>query len=345
MTRRAPPKNSQRGLILVVGGVWGLALLVGTVVIVGGVNGASPDTLSTFFAVQPWAVSPTQDTATPAPIVTQTKTPTLTQTSTHTLTPSATFTPTQTPTVTLSPTPGPSPTLAWSEGPVVIGRSVEGRPIEIYRFGTGPHRVMIVAGIHGGYEANTYWLALELIDYVQANEDIVPADRTLYILPLLNPDGYVHLHKNVGRANANNVDLNRNWTVEWAPEWPLDGCWEMLPISSGPYPASEPETIALMNFIMHHPIKALVSYHAAAPGFYPAEDPFEPQSVWLAQYLSDYSGYPYPAYQTGCYMTGSLVDWVAFTGAAAVDLELSDHWNTDLAINLRVLKGLLNWQP
>jgi predicted double-glycine peptidase len=43
-------------------------------------------------------------------------------------------------------------------------------------------------------------------------------------------------------------------------------------------------------------------------------------------------------------MTGSLVDWVAATGAAAVDLELTNHYGTDYDKNLKVLKALLNWR-
>lgn len=41
----------------------------------------------------------------------------------------------------------------------VIGRSVEGRPITVERVGSGPIDVLIVGGIHGGYEANSIVLA------------------------------------------------------------------------------------------------------------------------------------------------------------------------------------------
>jgi hypothetical protein len=100
-----------------------------------------------------------------------------------------------------------------------------------------------------------------------------------------------------------------------------------------------------MAFVLEHPLVALVSYHSAAPGFYPSGDPPHEESVALAKYLSRASGYPYPAVDTGCFMTGSLVDWVYTTGAAAVDLELSNHWETEFDINLLLVNALMKWLP
>src|SRR5258706_335264 len=36
-----------------------------------------------------------------------------------------------------------------AERTIVIGRSVEGRPIEMHLFGDGPHPILILGGIHG----------------------------------------------------------------------------------------------------------------------------------------------------------------------------------------------------
>ena len=66
--------------------------------------------------------------------------------------PHATPTPAPTPAATRRPRPSATPFMV---GPVVIGQSVEGRPLEIFRFGHGPIRRLIVAGIHGGYEWDT----------------------------------------------------------------------------------------------------------------------------------------------------------------------------------------------
>ena len=44
-------------------------------------------------------------------------------------------------------------------------------------------------------------------------------------------------------------------------------------------------------------------------------------------------------------MTGSLVDWALTTGAAGVDVELTDHWETEFNINLTLVQALLRWEP
>jgi predicted deacylase len=228
---------------------------------------------------------------------------------------------------------------------MTIGHSVQGRPLEVWRFGRGPNQYLVIAGIHGGYELVTIELADELINYFSRKPDAVPTDATLYILRSMNPDGEALPDSKLGRANANGVDLNRSFPVEWQPDWDRDGCWDLMLLSAGEYPGSEPEAIAVMAFLLEHKITAVVSYHAAAPGFYPAGDPPDPDSVALSEYLSVASGYPYPAYYTGCYMTGSLVDWALTTGAAAVDVELATHWETEFPINLNLVLALLRWKP
>ena len=77
-----------------------------------------------------------------------------------------------------------------------------------------------------------------------------------------------------------------------------------------------------------------------SPGFYPAGEPLDPNSIALSKYLSNVTGYPYPPYFTGCYMTGSLVDWTLSTGAAGADVELSTHWDTEFDIHLNVVLAL-----
>ena len=203
----------------------------------------------------------------------------------------------------------------------------------------------MVAGIHGGYEINTIELADELIAYFSRRPEVVPSDATLFIVRSLNPDGEQLAHKKEGRGNAHSVDLNRSFPVGWEPVWDRDGCWDLLELNAGQYPASEPETVALMAFVLENPVIAVVSYHSAAPGFYPAGEPLDPNSVALSKYLSNVTGYPYPAYYTGCYMTGSLVDWTLSTGAAGTDVELSTHWDTEFPLNLNLVLALLRWTP
>lgn len=230
--------------------------------------------------------------------------------------------------------------------PQVIGYSVAGRPLEVYQFGNGPSHRLIVAGIHGGYEWNTIALADELIIHLSENPGIVPPNVTLYILRALNPDGDARSHSYEGRVNEHNVDLNHNWPYHWKEDWDRDGCWSYLPTTGGTHPASEPETIALMNFINFHQIDALISYHSAALGIFAGGmPPFSP-SLNLASALDKVSGYQYPPLDTGCDYSGNLTDWASsLKGIPSVDIELSNHRDTDFTMNLRILDVFLSWSP
>jgi hypothetical protein len=270
----------------------------------------------------------------------------------------ATWTPTpsQVPSLAASPraltptsgslqTPLPSLTPISSDRMIVIGRSAQNRPIEVYRFGSGPKERMMIFGIHGGDEGNTIALADELIAHLRRNRRIVPAGYTLYILRSLNPDGEALGNVPEGRLNGNGVDLNRNFDVGWKADWRSNGC-SSLPGTGGSGPGSEPETQALKAFLASRNVEVLISYHSAYLGVFPSGDPPHPESARLAQAIHDISDYPYPPVRTGCEYTGTLVDWAASNGVlAAVDLELNSGVDTEFETNLGVLSLLLSFEP
>ena len=104
----------------------------------------------------------------------------------------------------------------------LLGRSVDGRPIEVVRVGN-PHGtpVLVVGAIHGNETAG--------IAIAQALQRVAPRDLDLWIVPDLNPDGVA-----AGtRGNAHGVDLNRNFPWRWRR---MGGVYE-----SGPRPLSERE--------------------------------------------------------------------------------------------------------
>jgi hypothetical protein len=203
---------------------------------------------------------------------------------------------------------------------------------------------MIIAGIHGGYEWNTIALADELIAHLGEHPELIPPDVTLYILRSLNPDGEARARTVSGRVNDNGVDLNRNWPSHWQDDWPRDGCWKYTPVTAGSGPGSEPETVALMNFLLAHRVDALINYHSAVLGIFPGGQPPDPASISLAEAVDEVSAYPYPPIDTGCQFTGQLIDWASDNGIAALDIELTNHRDTDFEVNLRVLSVLLNWR-
>jgi predicted deacylase len=234
--------------------------------------------------------------------------------------------------------------LAQGPRPIIIGYSVSGRPLEVYRFGQGERQVMIAAGIHGGYEWNTIALADELILYVNEHPDIIPSDVSLFIMRNINPDGDARAHSIDGRVNDHGVDLNRNFPENWQAEWDRDGCWDYAPTTAGSGPGSEPETRAVMNFLSSRRVRALISYHSAALGVFPGGEPWEKDSIEFAKALSKVTRYPYPPIDTGCYYTGTLADYAVSLGAVAVDMEQRNHNDTDFSQNLKALKILLNWK-
>jgi hypothetical protein len=226
----------------------------------------------------------------------------------------------------------------------VIGYSVAGRPLEMYRFGSGPTARLIIAGIHGGNEWNTIALAHELIDHVTAHPELIPKNVTLYIMPNLNPDGEARVHGLDGRVNDHGVDLNRNWPWNWKLDWPRAGCWNYRPVTSGDFALSEPETRSLYVFIVEHPeIDALISYHAAKLGIFAGGVPNYWPSVSLAITADAVSSYDYPPIDTHCAMTGDLTDWAATQEIAAIDIELDNFRYTDFEDNLAILTAFLKW--
>lgn len=266
---------------------------------------------------------------------------------------SATFNPSPTQTLSPSPIPAsptaipptptqPSPTPLTPQ-PQIIGYSIGGRSLEVFQFGQGSIEKMIIAGIHGGYEWNTVALADELLVYLETHPEIIPENQTLYFLRVFNPDGLARSRGFGGRANDNNVDLNRNFPFLWQSEWARPGCWDYIPITSGSGPASEPETLALMAFVQSHDISAFISYHSAALGIFPGGQPPDPGSLSLAEALAAVSDYPYPPIEAGCEYTGQLVDWISDQGIAGVDVELTNHQDTDFELNLAILSVFLDW--
>jgi hypothetical protein len=271
-----------------------------------------------------------------------------------TRTPAATITPVPLPTrratITPWPTPSPGPSVTPMAMPPanrrVIGYSEEGRPLEVFRFGRGATHKLIVAGIHGGYEYNTVLLADELIAFLYDHPEVIPGDTSLFILRNLNPDGSARAMGVEGRANANNVDLNRNWPYNWKKEWNRSGCWIWRPIEGGDHAGSEAEVKALIAYIDNIKPSALISYHSAALGIFAGGVPDFPPSIRLAEDVAEVTNYPWPPIDTGCDYTGNLTDWAANTrGIPSIDIELTNHRDTDFTQNLRVLQVFLAWRP
>ncbi|MFL6001732.1 MAG: M14 family zinc carboxypeptidase [Nocardioides sp.] len=130
----------------------------------------------------------------------------------------------------------------------VIGRSVKGRKILAYHLGEpGAPRVVLISAMHGDEPAPR-----QILDALRNGPAI--HGLNLWVVPAYNPDGLAR-HT---RKNAHGIDLNRNYPYRWAN---LDGVYE-----SGPRPASEPETRAMMRFLSDVRPSRILSFHQPLHG-------------------------------------------------------------------------------
>jgi len=108
----------------------------------------------------------------------------------------------------------------------VLGRSVDGRPIDRFSLGTGSRQVWLVGRQHSGETMASWWMegALDrLLDPADAVGRALLAAATVHFVPLINVDGAARGNL---RGSAAGVDLNRQW--------------------HGPDPARAPEVAAVL---------------------------------------------------------------------------------------------------
>lgn len=256
----------------------------------------------------------------------------------------------------------------------VIGTSVEGRKIESYTYlhpvsadevQTGRSRgkiLVFVGGIHGGYEWNSVLLAYQFMDYLEKNPEIIPNGLTVTIIPNANPDGVFAVTGKVGRFsitdiststqilssgrfNANKVDLNRNFDCKWQPK----STWQSKTVSAGSKQFSEPETMAIKNFVLennpNNNIKAVIFWHSQSNAVYASEceKGILPETLNIMNVYSKASGYP-AVKSFGAYaVTGDAEGWLASINIPAITVELKTHNTIEWEQNLAGIKALFEY--
>jgi hypothetical protein len=228
----------------------------------------------------------------------------------------------------------------------VIGTSANGYAIESFTIGAGDNEVVVIGGIHGGYEWNSVLLAYRFLTYFGSHPEAVPEDVRLHIIPAGNPDGVVAVTGQAGPFAAasvsgdTTVDLNRNWGCDWSTE----GQWREVVVSGGRVPFSEPETRALRDYLSQDGIAVVIWLHSAAGLVVPAgcEEVSHRPSEAAAALYGEAAGYPVGAF-TAYPVSGDAGDWLAQQGIASFTVELSDHQNVELDRNLSGLLSLLEW--
>jgi len=240
----------------------------------------------------------------------------------------------------------------------VIGKSVEGRDIIAYHYGDGDTEILFVGGIHGGYEWNTTLVVYKAMDYFKAYPSAIPANLKLTFIPVLNPDG---LYKVVGmtgqftpanvtssqsvqisgRFNANNVDLNRNFDCDWQSS----AKWQDTAVSGGSTVFSEPESLAIKNYIETQKPKAVVVWYSAAGGVFASSchNGVSPETNAITQKFADASGYP--AYESFDFyaITGDMVNWFAKSNIPAISVLLTNHTDIEWSKNKAGIEAILEY--
>ena len=251
------------------------------------------------------------------------------------------------------------------ESKTVIGQSVEAREITAYHYlptqagGTGETELLFVGGIHGGYSWNTSLVAYEMMDYLETNPDIIPNNVKVTIVPVLNPDG---LNKVVGtttdadhftkadvsssqitltsgRFNAHEVDLNRNFDCDWQPR----GLWQTTSVSGGSKQFSEPESLAIKNYIETSKPDAVVVWYSAAGGVFSSScgDGILAETSAITNDYAKASGYKEYASFDFYPTTGDMVNWLAKMKIPAISVLLTNHSDVEWEQNRKGMEALL----
>src|SRR4051812_38283496 len=102
-----------------------------------------------------------------------------------------------------------------------VGASLENRSINMITVGTGPFRVLLWSQMHGDEPTATAAL-FDVFNYFQRHRSDPAVQRilsslTLYVVPMLNPDGAERFQ----RRNAQNIDVNRDALGLQTPEGQL----------------------------------------------------------------------------------------------------------------------------
>ncbi|MDQ4055242.1 MAG: DUF2817 domain-containing protein [Actinomycetota bacterium] len=172
-------------------------------------------------------------------------------------------------------------------GKRVLGRSVAGRPILAWHLGVdrAAPTVVLFSTMHGNEPATRRIL--------QALRDGPPIRNIdLWVVPAYNPDGLAR----GTRKNARGVDLNRNFPYGWAD---LDGNYE-----SGPRPASEPETRAVMRFLREVRPDYILSFHQPLNGV-----DTDTKSPRFARRVADKLNLPTRRLDCGGVCHGTMTGW------------------------------------
>jgi len=226
-----------------------------------------------------------------------------------------------------------------------IGTSVEGRPIWAVRVSDQPgvaegEPTVLFDALHHAREPMSAHCLLVLLERLAIGYGVDPEittivdERDLWLVPVVNPDGYVHnesTQPNGGGMWRKNrrafgggcvgVDLNRNYAFQWGIDdvgSSPDACTEVY---RGPAPLSEPESAAMAALASSVSFDVVASLHAHG-GLYLR--PFGHAPATPAQ-ESLYLEHESRLEATNGYRAGDIISMVGFANGNALDHHEGQH--------------------
>lgn len=226
-----------------------------------------------------------------------------------------------------------------------IGCSIFGRTIPLLTLGSGKRELLYV-GAHHGMEWITSLVLVRFVndfcEQVRQKCSVYHISllqlletHTVYVIPMLNPDGIQYQIHGVEKdnpfyerllvmngestdfshwqANARGVDLNHNYDAGFSEYKRLEaehGIPQGAPTRySGTAPESEPEVAQLCNFIRFRNLRAILTFHTQGEEiFYRSGATLPKGSAVLAQRMAMLSGYRLGEAE-GLASYGGLTDW------------------------------------
>ena len=237
-----------------------------------------------------------------------------------------------------------------------MGYSVLGKPLYWLSIGNGSREVFYNASHHANEWITTPLLMKYLENYARAyafggniggrSAAELYRRTTLYLAPLVNPDGVdiavngiditnpyhrkliskvgIHSFNKVWQANVNGVDINHNYDAHWqvVKEYPSPGGY------AGPYSESEPETKAIVDFVREEDFDILIAFHSQGGEiYYDFDGSMGKESERIVREMAQHSGYR-AAIAEGTAAFGGCKDWfIKEFGKAGFTVEIGHGKN------------------
>lgn len=217
------------------------------------------------------------------------------------------------------------------------GKSLMGKDILCIKIGNGNKKLFLSGAYHGLEYLTSAFLMRFMREYIDAVEEkkeyfgydvsSIYDNVTLYVIPMVNPDGVdiavnglditneyhrklismvgIHSFNNVWQANARGVDINHNFDANWGMVATKPSPTKF----SGEYPESEPETKAVVELVRKEKFDMLLAFHSQGREIYYDFDGLAgAKSLETAQKMAKESGYAV-CIPKGTASFGGCKDW------------------------------------